>query len=784
MGTFELDVGSGRFRPSRRWVEMIGCQPEEVGETQDAWIARVDARDRAGLELELMTVREGLAAAFEAEYRIRHSDGSLRFMRARGASERGTIAGYQEDLTARRQTAEERGRSEAGGSALLDALPDAIAVHRAGRLRFVNRRMAELLGAPREELVGLLLLEVIHADDRRLVADEVMRLRHEGEVGPPAPSVEVRLLARSGGQVLVELASSPLTFDGEPAILAIARDGDPRRKLHARLASSERMASLGALIAGVAHEINNPLVAIGANLQLMVENLPLLGERVRALRARLGELLGEEAAAALVGTIGSPLDSATFDGLLGQVNDAYEGALRVQAIVGDLRQFTGTTLEHRPVDLAQVVEMALRLAGHDLKYRARITRRFEAVPKVMGDEGRLGQLVLNLLANAAQAIEAGDGNDHEVTVTLRAGAGNGPPPTDRGAAGPVGVILEVEDSGSGIPAEHLPRLFQPFFTTRPPGAGSGLGLSTCRNIVESLGGRIEVHSDGKRGTRVQVRLPAAVSQHEPPPAIVVEEVAGEPAGPSAPRPGDAHQRILLIDDEPAVARALRRDLARHWEVVVCYGGREAIELLGRDHDFALVLCELTMAEVSGQDVFVWASQELPDLAGRFVFLTGGATHPRAAAFLDEVENLVIDKPVDIAHLRAIVRHLLMVARSAGKNGTSKAVASERRVGPRFPGRDLHGILPAPAPFRLLAVVDYSISGMRLAANEPWTTPGSDPLISLTLRRSDGTDRVQADVELVRTIATDRGTDLCMRIVAMDSSSQRTYQGWIAQASAS
>ncbi|MCI0573267.1 MAG: ATP-binding protein [Myxococcaceae bacterium] len=263
-----------------------------------------------------------------------------------------------------------------------------------------------------------------------------------------------------------ELAATNAQLDAQVQALQEAKE---------RLVHAEKMAAVGTLAAGVGHEINNPLAYILNNVSFLHARVP----RLLAGRPLAGE--EKENAAAVERALA----------------DTLEGVERVRRIVKDLRTFSRVESEKRvPVRLEEVLEVSLAIAANQLRQRARVVRRFEPVPPVLGDPHRMGQLFLNLLVNAAQAIPEGQAERHEVRVSLR---------EERG-----GVVVEVEDTGIGIPAEVVPRIFEPFFTTKPVGEGTGLGLSICHAIVQSHGGDIQVHSHPDHGTTFRVTLPALV----------------------------------------------------------------------------------------------------------------------------------------------------------------------------------------------------------------------------------------------------------------------------------
>jgi CheY-like chemotaxis protein len=275
------------------------------------------------------------------------------------------------------------------------------------------------------------------------------------------------------------------------------------------------------------------------------------------------------------------------------------------------------------------METCLRMAESELRHRARVLTRWGDAPAVDGNASRVGQLFLNLLINAAQAIPEGKVDEHQVRVTL-----------DRAPSGH--AIVEVSDTGGGIPPEIRGRIFDPFFTTKPVGQGTGLGLAICHRIVESMGGEIEVDSEVGRGTTFRVRLPPARAAAP----------AGADAG-TAPPPV-ARRRVLIIDDEAAIGRSLGGLLGAHHDVVVMTRAADALPRITAGEAFDVILCDLMMPEMSGMAFHAQVQAIAPDLARRVVFLTGGAFTAAARDFLARVPNARLEKPFDAADVFRVV----------------------------------------------------------------------------------------------------------------------------------
>ena len=261
-----------------------------------------------------------------------------------------------------------------------------------------------------------------------------------------------------------------------------------RRKIHEQLLISDRMASVGTLAAGVAHEINNPLSVVVGNLQILGQDIRALAEKLETLPAAAVPVLGGELGA--ISTLLASIREAT--------RDAEESADRVRLIVRDLRVFSRSEEDIRDsVDVHRVLESSIRMARNELRHRAKVIRRFGNVPGVHANEARLGQVFLNLIVNAAQAIGEVVALSHQPGLIKVRSYRDG----DH-------AVIEVEDTGTGIPEPARARVFEPFFTTKAPGKGTGQGLAIARTIVvDRHGGEISFETELGRGTTFKVRLP-------------------------------------------------------------------------------------------------------------------------------------------------------------------------------------------------------------------------------------------------------------------------------------
>jgi len=398
--------------------------------------------------------------------------------------------------------------------------------------------------------------------------------------------------------------------------------------MQARLDEAERLASLGRVVAGVGHEINNPLAYVTLNIE--------------ALREALREAQQDPR-------------KTELDKLVSLVSDCETGLERIRQVVGNLRSLSRQSeMLNTFVAVDEILDQARSMVANQIQQRASLIPRYARLPAVFGHPGRLGQVFVNLLVNAAQSLPAGQQDRNQITISATADARR--------------VVVEIRDTGPGIPGDVLPRVFEPFFTTRhDEDGGTGLGLSISCQIVLAHGGDLTLESVLGQGTVARVSLPVArpaAGQSEQP-----RPVMGQPAPASAPAAAQApvapaRGRILIVDDDPLVSRALCSLLRREHDVVEKGGALEALELLRSGQVFDVILCDVLMPDMDGAAFHEELEKSLPRQAEQLVFMTGGAFTPRASAFVDRVPRPVVAKPFDAVKLRSLVRDMVRVRREA------------------------------------------------------------------------------------------------------------------------
>jgi PAS domain S-box-containing protein len=517
-----------------------------------------------------------------------------------------------------------------------------------GRIIDANERAGRDLGCAADDLLGKTIDEIDTGLHPGQVASTIVeRLEREGPF-----TRETTYRRHDGPGLPVEVRYSLIRWSGQRHLLAAARDVSERRAMESQLLQADRLAAVGTLAAGVAHEINNPLTYVSLSIEK--------GKR----------LVGRHA-----GTLGP---AAARD--LGECLDVVgAGVERIGTIVRDLKMYARSETDVlEPVDVAQILDVALALAASALKHRARVERRFSPAPPVLANATRIEQVLLNLVLNAADAVAPRSGTDEP----------EAPPPIviELGTAGRR-VVVTVADRGSGMTPEVLAHAFDPFFTTKPTGVGTGLGLYVSRSIVESFGGTITIDSVVGQGTRVVVSLPAA------PKSVTVAPPSPQVRDPSLPK-----LRWLIVDDEPRLATVLAELLSEH-AVAVATSVDEALARLeaGQDGGVDVILCDVLMPGRSGPELYREVAVRFPGLARRFVFMSGGLLTPAQQAAVDDAGARCLSKPVTLAALHQAVREI--VTRAPGESEASRRLpaAAQAAAEPAADGANEPASAPAPAP---------------------------------------------------------------------------------------
>jgi len=490
-----------------------------------------------------------------------------------------------------RHALERRGHErERWNGATLRSMTDAvISVDLAGHVTFMNDAAEALTGCRTQDALGR-------------PARDVLRIRDEESLGR-----EVRPVSQT---------VSPVIALG--AVVVLRDVAEPKRRQQ-RLDLADRLASLGTMAGGVAHEVNNPLSIVVASVEYSLEELA-------RHRTDLEKGGGDGAGGAL----------ERLDRICLALHDVRSSADHIAGTVAALKEFSRPVSQNTgQADVRRPLEWAIRMMSRELYDRARLVAEMADLPPVRADETRLMHVFVNLLANAAQAIHPGSPAANEVRVTAR---------VDRGR-----VAIEVRDTGCGMTAKVAQHAFDPFFTTRPVGSGIGLGLSICRGIVTSLGGEIEIDSEVGKGTVVRVTLLPMAGEAMP--AELPKRVQLAPV--------ERRGKVMVIDDNEDVLCVVRRVLEAEHDVVAVSEAQAALDRLSGGESFDVILCDLMMPGITGRDFYEQLLAARSGDAHRIVFITGGATTTHTEDFVRSVPNRVIQKPFGRAALIETVRQVML-----------------------------------------------------------------------------------------------------------------------------
>ncbi len=487
------------------------------------------------------------------------------------------------DISEQERSAMRLRDSEARMRKLVESLPDAVFAIKRGVVVECNPAARRLVGLT--DVLGQRFESFVTDEQRSLLAARLADHR-----STQTEQYDLRLSTVSGEVKLIESTWLPISIDGEYAELCVARDRTEQRTREANAANQDRLATAGVLAAGVAHELNNPLTYVTMNL----------GELRRELQTD------------------AELDRARMQEMAQSATEALDGARRMARIVSDLQSVAGVEETLGAVDLNAVVHRSLSLVGAQLRARTRVITNLGQLVPVVGDEGRLTQVTLNLVLNAIQAMGKAGGTVEISTFSTRDA-----------------VSLVVRDEGPGVPQKVRDQLFEPFVTTKDVGEGTGLGLYVCHRYVKACRGKIEARNRERGGAEFTVQLIPFEGRESRPssrPHLRIE--------PTSPR------RILIVDDEPLIRELVGRRLRELGEVVVADSVEAAVNHLEADSRFDAVLCDLLMPVEGGRILHDIIDSRFPDLMPALGFMTGGAVDTEDREFLTRQTPPLLAKPFD------------------------------------------------------------------------------------------------------------------------------------------
>ena len=484
-GVLLCDLHGAIFYVNQRMAEMLGYPVEAIiGADLFEFMAPEWAKAASN---NLKRRARGVAEIFEHEFL--HRDGHA--IQTLVASRPIRIESHQcyeaslvaiTDISERAQTIEMLRRSEERFRTLSENSPDGILIHRGEQIIYANPAMARLLGydGP-QELYSITVADFVRDEDIACLPSRIAS-------ADPKTSItsfrEHPLRRKDGSLVSVESAHYTGIYANQAAVISLSRDITARKELQFKTMQLDRMLAAGTLAAGIGHEINNPLAFVSGHLDLALaeikDSLALIDDQPP------GEALGAEQRQSLGDSLRDIQHSLEV---------ARRGSTRIREIVESLRLFTREEFESPyPVALIEVLESAIQMLGDELPENTRILRDYQTHSPIIGYESGLGQVLLNLLINAAQALRDTQGAREIHLATYQT---------------PDAVVVEVRDTGAGIDPAKIPHIFEPFFTTKSPEVGTGLGLTISRKLMERMGGTMEVDSRKTRGTCVTLRLKPA-----------------------------------------------------------------------------------------------------------------------------------------------------------------------------------------------------------------------------------------------------------------------------------
>jgi PAS domain S-box-containing protein len=484
---------------------------------------------------------------------------------------------------------------------------------RDGRIVEANDAAIRAYGYTREEMLALNVSDLRAPENRHNVREQLDLAFSDGLL------IEIFHQRKDRTTFPVEVGSRAAMIGGEMLLLSVIRDITDRRQIQAGLVQADRLSTFGMMAAGIAHEINNPLAYAITNIDVLARRLGSLSKDAHRDLDSPNE--------PIAGSLAAGLAQCAEMILIAQ-----EGMGRVRSIVRDLKMFSRDdrgTLER--VDIRSILESSINIARGEIRHRARVLRDYGDVPFVDGSASRLGQVFLNLLVNAAQAIPEGRA-DGEIRVVTRLAAN-------------ADVIIDIIDNGIGIEEASIYRIFEPFMTTKPPGEGTGLGLHIARTIARAAGGDVQATSRVGVGTTMRVTLPSkerATPTQEARPAEL----------------GASSSRVLIVDDEQPIGFTMRALLYPPHDVVVTTSASEALQRIGAGEIFDVIFCDIMMPQITGIQFHQILSEKHPEIAQRIVFMTGGISAPEVLKFLQATNARCLEKPFTETELEQAIAEIL------------------------------------------------------------------------------------------------------------------------------
>ncbi len=462
-----------------------------------------------------------------------------------------------------------------------------------GNILEINTVGAAIFGRNNDQLIGKNLKEFVVSEEHDKLYQEFKHVKENKIL------TEGHIQRLDGSRRELDVSATFMDVGGKKLVVSIINDITEKNKLKIQSLLNDKLTTVGTLAAGVVHEINNPIAWIMANISSLTSTMKTI--KLSAKDASQQEAIDK------------------FNEIL---EETAQGAERIRDIVSNLKSFAREgDKKDSEIHLNDILNAAINMSFPQYKYKATLEKNFSPdIPVFLANSGKLHQVFLNLIVNAGQAIPEGKIAKNKISIrTILEGQF---------------VKVDITDTGAGIPSDILPQIFNPFFTTKSAGGGTGLGLYICQDIIQNLGGKITVKSVPGKGTTFSVYLPISknVSQEKQP--MKADSMVYT-----------KNKKILIIDDEPSLLKSMARLLEDYHQITTANGGQAALDLIVKDNGkFDVIISDLSMPDVAGPDIYKYISEKYPELKEKIIFITGGAFTPKLQEFLDSIPNLCLEKP--------------------------------------------------------------------------------------------------------------------------------------------
>lgn len=485
----------------------------------------------------------------------------------------------------------------------------------------INKEFEKIIGDSRQNLIGKDFFDFVVASEHESSQLLIQKVLNEKKIGPNFGHMQ----NKNGKIQDIEFSVALIEINDKKLMFSILNDVTERNNLRSQALLNDKLATVGTLAAGIAHEINNPTAWVLSNLSYLAKHMADLKHSIIRL-SMLNQETDVDKKLRFLDELSSDVKQQQlilkFDEI---INESIQGAERIRDIVANLKGFARIDESpEKPIDVNETLSNVINMAFPEIKYRAWLEKDFATnLPMICFNSGKLHQVFLNIIMNAAQAIPEGDPAHNKIQIKTQIEEDQ--------------IRVDIRDTGIGIPANILDKIFDPFFTTKPVGTGTGLGLYICHEILHNLGGKITVVSAPKQGSTFSVFLPLELAKKtQKKPALSANSLK---TGSAAPK------QMLIVDDEEFFLKSLNRMLEKQHNVTTALGGRAALDLLKQKaKNFDVIITDLHMPDIDGIDLYRYVSEKYPALKSRMIFMTGGAYTKSMKDFLAEVTNQRLEKP--------------------------------------------------------------------------------------------------------------------------------------------